>query len=69
MLAIMFEMIRPFRCCWYFSAYSMASMPPHEWPSRKKLSRVEPQRLAHLLDLVDEARQNPRAPASSGWSL
>ena len=34
MLAIMLETISPLRFGWYLSAYSMASMPPHEWPSR-----------------------------------
>jgi len=30
MLAIMLEMMRPLRCCWCSSAYSMARTPPHE---------------------------------------
>ena len=54
MLDIMFETTRPFRCCWYLSAYSVARIPPHECPRRKKLPRVEAEGDAYLLDLVDE---------------
>ncbi len=60
MLAIMFEITSPFRWRWWRSAYSMARIPPHECPSRKKLSAVQPQRLPHLLDFVDEAVEVPQ---------
>jgi hypothetical protein len=32
MLAVMFEMTRPLRPAGYLSAYSIASMPPQDWP-------------------------------------
>ena len=51
----MFEMIRPFRCSWYLSAYSIASMPPHEWPEQVEVVLVQAERLAHLFHFVDEA--------------
>ena len=38
----MFEMTKHFRCCWYFSAYSMARMPPQLWLRRHKFSWVRP---------------------------
>ena len=32
MLAIMLEITSPLRCSWCASAYSIASMPPHDCP-------------------------------------
>ena len=60
MLDTMFEMISALRCCWYLSAYSIAKHAAPGLAVEVEVGLVEVQRLAHLLDLFDEARHVPQ---------
>ena len=53
-------MTSPFRCCGYFSAYSMARMPPEQWPEPVVRS------FAHLNPKVYIPMQGPSEMGLSG---